>query len=208
MADWVRRDYGGVGVTQYRPGPYLPAVQEPYLGKVLLCIDVSGSMADRDGLTTRLEHAKRGARTFIEEALGAYYKVGLVLWHHDVAAFVPLSTDTGALDRALRRARADGGTDVTPTLLLGIRELGHLTGDRVIAVFGDGDIGPHGPAEQAAREAARHGIRILVRGLGRHAARQLGRIATEPGDNPVIESGDGIASGIASMARSITIRRG
>ena len=211
MSGWIRREFGGVGVTQYRPGRHFAAVQEPYLGKVLLCIDVSGSMSFRDGADTRLDEARRGARQFVEEALGAHYEVGLVLWHHGIAGHVPLSTDAGKLHRKLDGARPSGGNDIVPTLQLGIRELGGRTGDRVIAIFGDGDLGPTAPAVAAAREVARHGIRIVTRGLGTASARELAKIATEDVTGtaePVepIESGK-IASGIAAMVRSVTTRR-
>ena len=205
MSTWVRREYTGIGVTQHRPGPYLAAVQDPYQGKVLLCIDVSGSMASRAGLHSRLDEAKRGARQFVDEALAAHYRVGLVLWHHGIEAFVPLSADAGRLGKVLRSAGADGGNDIVPTLELGIREMGALTGDRVIAVFGDGDLGPAGPALSAAREVARHGIRIVTRGLGRASAEELAKIETDGAPAEVIESGD-IAAGIAAMAKAI-IRR-
>jgi Mg-chelatase subunit ChlD len=206
MSGWVRREYGGIGVTQYRPGPHLPAVQEPYQGKVLLCIDISGSMATRDGVRTRLEEAKRGARGFIDEATAAHYRVGLVLWNHTMAVHVPLGAGRGKLEKVLAGARPTGGNNIVPTLRLGIEQLAHLTGDRVMAIFGDGDLGPRGPAKEAAREVARHGIRIVTRGLGPASARELAKIATADADAGAIESGD-IASGIASMVRAVTTRR-
>lgn len=204
MSEWVRREFGGIGVTQHRPGRHLKAVQEPYQGKVLLCIDVSGSMSFRDGPRTRLDEARRGARQFVEEALAAHYRVGLVLWHHGVEGHVPLATDPGKLHRMLDGARADGGNNIVPTLTLGIREMGHLTGDRVIAIFGDGDLGAVDPAVRAAKEVTRHGIRIVTRGLGHASARSLSVIASDEVTES-IEPGD-IASGIAAMVKSVTVR--
>lgn len=206
MSAWIRREYSGIGVTQYRPGPYLRQVQEPYQGKVVLCIDVSGSMSLGEGLRTRLEEAQRGARTFVREALAAHYQVGLILWHHSVAAHVALATDPGKLEKVLRSARAGGGNDIVPTLRLGIEEMGHLTGDRVMAIFGDGDLGPVKPAVQAAREVARHGIRIVTRGLGHSSAGKLAKIATADAPVEAIEPG-AIASGIAAMVKAVTIPR-
>jgi len=205
--DWIKRPYDAVGVTQMPPGPYLPLLQEPYVGKVLLCIDVSGSMSARDkGGRTRLQRAVAGAEQFVDEAVRANYRVGLILWDHGVSAYEPVAEDPREVRRMLGKARIAGGTNVTPALKTGIRELGALTGDRVMAIFGDGDIGPVKPAVRAAREAAALGIRIVVRGLGQEAADALRRIATEDADHAAIPTAAGIESGIASMVTSLTAR--
>lgn len=206
MSDWVRRGFTSIGGTQSPPGRHLAALQDKYMGKVLLCIDVSGSMSDRDGSgRSRLEQAVLGARQFVGEAVAAHYQVGLILWDDDVHRFVPLTSDPEPVYRTLRHARIAGGTALTPTLRKGIQVLGDLGGDRVIAVFSDGEIFDRKPAAQAAREAAARDIRILVRGLGSQAAASLDEIATE-GDRAenVVESSADIASGIASMAKRVT----
>jgi len=207
VTDWIRRNYDGIGPTQYPAGPYLAAVQEPYLGKVLLCIDVSGSMGMSEKEGERLKLAVDGARRFVAEAIEGNYKVGLVLWNHDVHRNVALSRDPGQIRKALDQARPCGGTDITPALRLGIEQLGGLTGDRVLAIFGDGDLGPVDAALAAARDARARGIRIVVRGLGEYAAAALSRIATDTDDDPLIPSGEALEAGLASMARHLTLRR-
>ena len=205
MSTWIRRDYEGVGVTQAPPGRYLERLQEPYLGKVLLCIDVSGSMASLDGeRRNRLQRATAGAERFVAEAVRAHYEVGLILWNHGVAGSVPLARDPGKLLRALRSARIQGGNNIVPTLRLGIQLLGQLTGDRVMAIFGDGDIGPVEAAAKVARQASETGIRIVVRGLGDQATRELNLIATDPDEQGAVgrRSAD-IEQGIASMITSV-----
>lgn len=198
MTDWIRRPFDAVGVTQHKPGRHLAALQEPLLGKVILCIDVSGSMLGRP-----LAEAVRGAHEFVDQAVAARYRVGLILWHHGVALSVPLSGDPKAVRAGLRGAIASGGNDIIPTLRIGIATLGGLTGDRVLAVFGDGDIGPVGPAVAAAQEAAALGIRIVVRGLGSYAASALAQIATGDTESAEIAGNADIASGIAGMASSL-----
>ncbi|UQU64313.1 VWA domain-containing protein [Couchioplanes caeruleus] len=201
MSDWIRRSFDAVGVTQYKPGKHLAALQEPHLGKVILCIDVSSSMSGNP-----LQEAVRGAREFVAQAVEGRYRVGLILWNRSVAVSVPLSADPGPVLAGLDRAYSSGGTNVTPTLRAGITALGSLTGDRVLAVFGDGDIGPVAPAVAAAREAAALGIRIIVRGLGSHAAASLAQIATEGLEGAEITGSGSIASGIAGMATSLRMR--
>ncbi|MEV4350352.1 vWA domain-containing protein [Actinoplanes sp. NPDC049596] len=198
MTDWIRRPYDSVGVTQFPVGRHLGALQEPYLGKVVLCIDVSPSMYGQP-----IREANRGAEQFVREAVAARYRVGLILWDSGVVATVPLSADPQPVLRGLREDLRTSGTNVEPTVRAGITMLGHLRGDRVLAVFGDGDIGPEKPAVAAAREAAALGIRIIVRGLGAYAASSLSKIATEGAEEAEIADQAGIAGGIAAMAASI-----
>jgi Mg-chelatase subunit ChlD len=174
---------------------------------VLLCIDISNSMSIVEKGGERIRLAVAGARRFVAEAIEANYQVGLILWNHGVHRNVALSRDSRQLLKTLDRARSCGGTNITPALRLGIEQLGGLTGDRVLAVFGDGDLGPVKAALAAARDAKARGIRIVVRGLGPHAATELSRIATDADDDPLIPSSDAIEAGLASMARHLTIRR-
>ena len=201
VSDWIRRSFDAVGITQYKPGKHLAALQAQHLGRVILCLDVSGSMSG-----SPLREAVRGAREFVSQAVAAHYEVGLVLWHHSIALSVPLSADPASVLAALDRASAGGGNDITPTLRAGIAALGSLTGDRVLAVFGDGDIGPVAPAVATAREAAALGIRIIVRGLGSHAAASLAQIATEGSEAAEITAQSSIATGIAGMATGLRLR--
>lgn len=200
-ASWVRRTYDAVGVTQSPPGPHLEVLQGLLQGSALLCLDVSGSMAGR-----RLRAAVRGAEEFLAEARDAGYRVGLVLWHHDVATWVPPGAGAAPMSDALRRAVADGGTDLEPTLELAVRTLGPVPGDRVVCVVGDGDVGDARACARRAEEARALGIRFVVRGLGRSSAAALAAALT-PGDDPdgapLVHDVDGLSRGIASMARSL-----
>ncbi len=86
-----------------------------------------------------------------------------------------------------------------------------MTGDRVVCVFGDGDVGNAAEAEELARRARALGIRFVVRGLGERASRSLAK-ALEPdegdaGQQTVRDVGD-LRRGIASMALSLRVRRG
>ena len=206
MPDWVRKTFDSIGVTQSPPGPALPAVQERYFGHVVLCIDVSGSMADRDGRHTRLDQAKRGAERFVAEAMAAHYKVGLILWDHSVAAAVPVCADPKKVLARLAAASAGGGTNVCPALRHAIDELLPLSNDRVIAVFGDGDLGDPGRARALAAEAAENRIRILVRGLARQAAAAMSQLATRDSEPALVPSTNDIEDAIASMAKGLTRR--
>jgi Mg-chelatase subunit ChlD len=204
MSSWTRRRFDGVGLTQSPPGPHLAALQARYGGTVLLCIDVSGSMTGEP-----LRQAIAGGGEFLAEAEKAHYRCGLVLWSNTVIRYVPPNTPVRKVRAALEAAVASGGTTLSPALRLGTKELGPLTGDRVLCVFSDGGISDRREAAELARRLCAMGVRIIVRGLGHGAATALAELAC-PGDEDdqrMIAKVAEIGSGIASMARGLTIRR-
>jgi len=205
VAGWVRRNYDGVGVTQYRPGRHLPEVQDHYLGKVLLCIDVSGSMSGEP-----LRQAVAGGLEFAEEALDAHYRCGLLLWSDKVDVHVPLTAREGKVRAALRNASICGGTALAPALQIVIDELSPLTGDRVCCIFSDGGISDTRAAAKLAKRARSAGIRFVVRGLGAGAARGLRDVVGADGDKTeqVVSDAGQLRRGIVSMARSLRGRSG
>lgn len=204
VASWVRRSFTAVGVTQHRPGPHLAAVQEHYLGRALLCIDVSGSMQGAP-----LREAIAGGLDFLSEAEQAHYRCGLILWESGVDVHVPTSAPVKDVRSALRSARDRGGTNLRPAIEAAIIELGSLTGDRVVCVFGDGDVGDATGTAEAAARARALGIRFVVRGLGSGARDALARALTPEEENTAQTVADvgGLRAGIASMATALRAPR-
>ena len=169
----------------------------------MLCIDVSGSM---DG--SPLAEAVRGARQFVAEAVAAHYKVGVMLWDTDVVALAEPTSDGSGGDEVLDNARIGGGTSLLRPLMRCHEILDRFTGDRVVAVFGDGDLGH--PRELVLAKVAQmksENIRFVTRGLGPDAAREFGEISSEEPDSAAIDDVADLAKGIAGMAASLK-RRG
>lgn len=204
VASWIRRDFADVGVTQYRPGPHLAAVQHHYLGRAVLCIDVSGSMSGAP-----LRAAIDGGLDFLTEARQARYDCGLVLWNSQVVAHLPTSSPDTRVRAQLRAAVSSGGTALAPALRVAIDELGPLSGDRVVCVFGDGGIGDTALAEQLAAQARALGIRFVVRGLGSGAGSGLARVLTpdEQDATQTVQHVGDLRRGIASMAADLRLGR-
>jgi uncharacterized protein with von Willebrand factor type A (vWA) domain len=199
MATWIRRSFTSPGLTQIPPGPHLGALQERFGGTVMLCIDVSGSMTG-----TPLAEAVRGARQFVTEAVAAHYKVGVILWDTSVAALAEPTSDGLAATAMLDGARIYGGTDLLPALVRCHRVLDGFTGDRVVAVFGDGDLGPTREVvlDTVAQMKAEN-IRFVTRGLGSYAAHEFGEISDEEPSSAAINNVTDLADGIAGMATSL-----
>ena len=199
---WLKRTYDSAGLTQHPVGPYLSAIQALLGGNVVLCLDVSGSMA----AAGRLLQAIEGCKLFVTEALAAGYSVGGVLWNHGMSASTrTLSRDREDTDRLFSAARPGGGTNIVPTLKFCEALLDGKTGDLVVAIFGDGDLGDAGAAIVESRTLLSRNIRVITCGLGDASAEQLGAISNEPSAPRIAQPGD-IAGAIAGMATELKRR--
>lgn len=200
MATWVRRSFDSAGITQAPAGPALPAVQRRHAsGTVMLLIDVSGSMQGE-----RLAQAVVGARQFVDEAVEAGYAVGIVLWHTSVAAIRLPDTDPKETRALLAQASfPSGGTNLYPALERTNEVLQEYTGDRVVAIFGDGDLGSPARVHPLVARMKADDIRFVTRGLGAVAATEFGKISDEAPEHVRVDNEAHLAESIASMARSL-----
>lgn len=203
MADWIRRSFSSPGLTQIPTGRHLRALQDRFGGgTVMLCIDVSGSMDGRPIL-----EAVRGAKTFVDEAVEARYRVGVMLWNTDVAALEEPTQDGKAARRLLSRTKhASGGNDLIGPLerchkiLDRFKEQGQ---DRVVALFGDGDLTPKKRVLAKVAQMKAENIRFVARGLGRAAASEFAEVSDEDQQSVEVKGVDDLAEGIATMATSL-----
>jgi hypothetical protein len=199
MAEWTRKQFSANGITQYPPGPALSAVQSTLGGAVVLMIDVSGSMSGAP-----IQSAVAGAKIFVDEAVAARYRVGLMLWNTGVTE-VAAPTNTGMEARAIldRNPGASGGNHLLGPLEACHDLLRESAGDRVVALFGDGDLTPTDLVLEKVAAMKLEGIRFVTRGLGSRAAAAFGAISDEDPALSHVGSLDDLTSGIASMANSL-----
>lgn len=162
----------------------------------MLCVDISGSMIGEP-----IRQACAGARRFLAEAAHNGYRVALVEWHHDVGGYHNFDTGLARIDAVLAKGlTASGGNDIVPTLTLCEREMGNHRGDRVVAIFGDGDLGDPQRAQTKVAQLHAQGIRILTLGLGEGSATALNVISSEDLDRPRVVQAADLADGIANLA--------
>lgn len=190
-----------MGVTEYPPGPHLAEVTASLVsGAVILALDVSGSMEKH------MEAAIRGGQDFLDEAVSGGYHVGVLLWDHEVVGFAPPVTDPAPARQLLAGADSRGGTNIVPALMLAHAELMRLAvPDRVLAVFGDGQLGKREKAEAASARLVSDGIRIVTCGLGPESADALAVISTERIE-PRTASVANLSASIAGMATGLQRR--
>lgn len=203
-AAWTRRVFDSAGLTQTPPGPHLGDLQARLSGgAVVLMIDVSGSM---DGAPIR--EAVKGAREFVAEAVQARYHVGLMLWNTVVTdSCAPEPTGRAALAVLAPLERAHGGNDLYGPLRECHRMLDAFTGDRVVALFGDGDLTPETQVLAQVARMKSENIRFVTRGLGSFAGREFGRISDEEAVTARVDRVEDLARGIAGMAASLRSKR-
>ena len=145
--------------------------------RLLLAVDVSGSMATQDmaGNATRLQVVQKVAGDFIRHRHGD--QVGLILFGTRPYLQAPLTTDLATVDRFLDEAMvgvAGTRTAIGDAIGLAIKRLRknntHHKGDTVLILLTDGrnDAGVMSPI-QAAKMAAADGLRIYTIGVGSNA---------------------------------------
>lgn len=193
---WIRRSFEAPGLTQIPPGGHLRSLQRRFGGgTVMLMIDISGSMTGRP-----IEEAVRGARDFVKEAVEARYEVGVILWHTRVVAACRPSADGAEALAILGSAVAGGGNDLIGPLVHCHETLDDFDGDRVVALFGDGDLTPRAQVFQRVERMKRENIRFVTRGLGAAAAREFGEISDEAAETARVDTVEDLAESIAGMA--------
>ena len=153
-------------------------VPTPTTGRrLLLAVDVSGSMATQDmaGNATRLQVVQKVAGDFIRHRQGD--QVGLILFGTRPYLQAPLTTDLKTVDRFLDESMvgvAGTQTAIGDAIGLAIKRLrkDHAPhkGNTVLILLTDGrnDAGVMSP-EQAAKMAAADGLRIYTIGVGSNA---------------------------------------
>ncbi len=143
---------------------------------IMLAIDVSSSMAETDLKPSRLEAARRVARSFVADRDND--RIGLVIFAGEAFSLCPLTTDyaviqqylTGLNDQMIARS----GTAIGDALARCINRMRESRGkSKVVILLSDGDntAGNLDPAT-AARLAADFGIRLYTIALGRAGTHQ------------------------------------
>jgi len=135
---------------------------------IMIVLDVSTSMLVSDVKPDRLERARREISDFIQVVQGD--RVGLVAFSGAAFTQCPLTLDYGALSMFLNELRPDlipvPGTDLGAAIERAISSFDTQSEtDRVILLITDGEDNED-KGLQAARDAARDGIKIFVFGIG------------------------------------------
>src|ERR1700712_562443 len=136
---------------------------------IVLCLDVSGSMAAKDLTPTRLDASREMASNFIAQRKGD--RIGLVIFSGESFTLSPLTTDKATLQNQLAGAKSGvlrDGTSLGSGLATGVDRLKNSTAkSKVIILLTDGEDTGGLIDPQTAKELAKNfGIRVYTIGVG------------------------------------------
>ncbi|WJS86843.1 VWA domain-containing protein [Paracoccus sp. TOH] len=167
---WVALVVALAGPGISRQSPMLPASGRD----IVLALDLSGSMAKQDFALdgqpiSRLDAVKRVASRFVAARKGD--RIGLVIFGERAYFAQPITFDVAAVAQAIDEAQigiSGKATAISDGLGLALRRLAQSRAPtRIVVLLSDGiDTSGQVGAVDAARLAARHGIRIHTIALG------------------------------------------
>jgi uncharacterized protein YkwD/Mg-chelatase subunit ChlD len=177
---------------------------------VALVIDVSGSMGEELGASfagTKLDGAKRAAKTFVDQLDLSQDRVTIIPFSDDAQVVLPLDNDLQRIKNAVDTLSVLGGTSIHAGLGIALQA---LTGparrseaEPAIVLLSDGE-SEAAPAEGVATAARDAGIRVITIGLGAKAGQGLLQsIASQPSDYYFSPDAGSLADIYRSIAETI-----
>jgi Ca-activated chloride channel homolog len=138
---------------------------------IMLLLDISDSMMEKDLSPNRLEAAKELARKFIKGRLQD--RIGLIVFAGEAVSLCPLTTDYELLYGFLNEIQPDmipiAGTAIGSALAVAVNRLRETKGDSKVAILisdGDNTSGNLGPVT-AAQLAKAFGVKVYSISVGK-----------------------------------------
>jgi Ca-activated chloride channel family protein len=138
---------------------------------IMLLLDISDSMTEKDLSPNRLEAAKKVARQFIK---GRFQdRIGLIVFAGEAVSLCPLTTDyellNGFLDEIDAKMIPTAGTAIGSALAVAVNRMRETKGESKVAILisdGDNTSGNLGPTT-AAQLAHAFGVKVYTISVGR-----------------------------------------
>ena len=156
---------------------------------IVVAIDTSKSMLAGDIAPNRLERAKLAAQSLMQEAKSD--RLGVVAFSGTAFLECPLTVDAGAFQQSVEALNvntiSEGGTSLAEAIRTAARAFKEGGNYKVLVLFTDGEDNDEG-AEDAAKAAAKDGLRIFTVGIGT-AAGELLQYRDQNGNTEYIRDG-------------------
>lgn len=136
--------------------------------QAIICMDISNSMLATDVAPSRLDKSKLIVENVVDQLVDD--KVGLVVFAGDAFVQLPVTSDYVSakmfLDNIQPSLIQDQGTDIGKAITLALNSFDKNSSQgKAIILITDGE-DHEGGAEEAARQAAKAGVKVYVLGVG------------------------------------------
>ena len=133
-----------------------------------IAVDVSNSMNAEDIVPSRIERSKRAINSLIGDMRGD--RIGIIVFADKAFVQLPITTDYSAAKLFLSTVNtnlvASQGTAIAEAINLALKSFPDETHSRAIVIISDGEDHENDAAVEAAKDAAKQGVRIYTIGMG------------------------------------------
>lgn len=133
-----------------------------------LAVDVSNSMNAEDIVPSRLERSKQAINKLIADLNGD--RIGVIVFADKAYVQLPITTDYPAARMFLSTINtslvASQGTAIAEAINLAMKSFSDIDHSKAIVIISDGEDHENDAAVEAAKEAAKQGVRIYTIGMG------------------------------------------
>ena len=135
---------------------------------LFIAVDVSNSMNAQDIVPSRLDRSKQAINKLISDLRGD--RLGVIVFAEKAFVQLPITTDYGAAKMFLASVNttsvASQGTAIGEAINLAVKSFADDERSKAIIIISDGEDHENDAAMEAAREAAKKGVRIYTIGMG------------------------------------------
>ena len=156
-----------VGLANLQSGSKMEEVKREGID-LYIAVDVSNSMNAQDIVPSRLDRSKQAISKLISELQGD--RLGIIVFADKAFVQLPITTDYAAakmfLSSVSTSSVASQGTAIGEAINLAINSFAEDERSKAIVIISDGEDHENDAAMEAARAAAKKGIRIYTIGMG------------------------------------------
>jgi len=156
-----------LGLANLQSGSKMEEVKREGID-LYIAVDVSNSMNAQDIVPSRLDRSKQAINKLISELKGD--RLGVIVFADKAFVQLPITTDYAAAKMFLASVNtnsvASQGTAIGEAITLAMNSFAEDERNKAIVVISDGEDHENEAAINAAREAAKKGIRIYTIGMG------------------------------------------
>lgn len=156
-----------VGLANLQSGSKMEEVKREGID-LYIAVDVSNSMNAQDIVPSRLDRSKQAINTLIGKMRGD--RLGVIIFADKAFVQLPVTTDYAAARMFLSTVNtssvASQGTAIGEAINLAVKSFAEDERSKAIVIISDGEDHENEAAMNAARDAAKKGIKIYTIGMG------------------------------------------